>query len=313
MPVQFAVLASGSQGNATLVQAGGVGTLLDLGLGPRALGTRLESVRSGWERIGSAILTHTHGDHVDEATLDHMARQRVILFCHEGHRVDLAERPGFQMLELAGLVRHFDDRPFLTPNGLRVEPVELRHDGPTFGFRVEAKPGRGARPVALGYVADTGSWSDLMAETLAEVDLLGVEFNHDVAMQRRSGRSVALIARNLGDRGHLSNEQGAGLLAAVLRQSGPAAVRHVVLLHLSQQCNRPNLALRAARASLRGEGRRASVHAARQATAHPDLLVTASRRRSVAAAGRPRVAGRSPTPDFRFPEDPVPGPAGDDA
>jgi ribonuclease BN (tRNA processing enzyme) len=191
--------------------------------------------------------------------------------------------------------------------------VELRHDGPTFGFRVEAKPGRGARPVALGYVADTGSWSDLMAETLAEVDLLGVEFNHDVEMQRRSGRSAALIARNLGDRGHLSNEQGAGLLAAVLRQSGPAAVRHVVLLHLSQQCNRPNLALRAARASLRGEGRRASVHAARQATAHPDLLVTASRRRSVAAAGRPRVAGRSPTPDFRFPENPVPGPAGDDA
>ena len=33
MSVQFAVLASGSRGNATLVQAGGAGVLLDLGIG----------------------------------------------------------------------------------------------------------------------------------------------------------------------------------------------------------------------------------------------------------------------------------------
>ena len=256
MPVQFAVLASGSQGNATLVQLGGAGILLDLGLGPRALATRLESVGSGWERIASAVLTHTHGDHVDDATLNRMALQRVALFCHEGHRDDLARRPGFLALEQARLVRHFDERPFLTSNGLRVEPLELRHDGPTFGFRVEVKPARGARPIALGYVADTGSWSAALAEALAEVDLLGVEFNHDVEMQHRSSRSAALIARNLGDWGHLSNEQGASLLTAVLDRSEPGAVRHVVLLHLSQQCNLPNLALRTARAAIRGAGRR---------------------------------------------------------
>ena len=52
-----------------------------------------------------------------------------------------------------------------------------------------------------------------MAEAMVDVDLLGVEFNHDVELQRRSGRSPALIARNLGDRGHLSNRQGADLLA----------------------------------------------------------------------------------------------------
>jgi phosphoribosyl 1,2-cyclic phosphodiesterase len=284
MSVQFAVLASGSRGNATLVEAGGAATLLDLGIGPRALAQRLEGVGSGWGRIASAILTHTHGDHVQDASLRFLARRRATFYCHEGHRGELARHAGFRALDGAGLVRHYDDRPFLTPSGLRVEAVELRHDaGPTFGFRLEAKAARGMRSVALGYLADTGSWSDAMADAMAEVDLLGVEFNHDVTLQRRSGRHPSLIARNLGDWGHLSNEQGAGLVAAVLGRSGPSAVRHLVLLHLSEQCNRPTLALRAARDAVRGAGRRVAVHAARQAPAHPNIAVEPARRRSAAA------------------------------
>jgi phosphoribosyl 1,2-cyclic phosphodiesterase len=285
MSVQFAVLASGSRGNATLIQAGGVGILLDLGIGPRALAQRLESVGSSWERIAAALLTHTHGDHIDDATLHAMARRKVSLYCHEGHRAGLGPLAGYRALEASDLVRCYGDAPFLTPTGLRVEPLPLRHDsGPTFGFRVEVTPRRSARPVALGFLSDTGSWSDALAEALADVDLLGVEFNHDVEMQRRSGRSPALIARVLGDRGHLSNAQGAGLVAAVLARSRPGTVRHLVLLHLSQQCNLPHLAVKVARAAVRGTGRRVAIHAAEQALAHPNLRVEPARRR--ATAGR---------------------------
>lgn len=294
MTVQFAVLASGSRGNATLIQAGGAGLLLDLGIGPRALADRLESVGSGWGRVAAALLTHTHGDHVDDATLQAMARRRVPLYCHEGHRPGLAPLPGFQVLAAAGLVRYYGDEPFLTPIGLRVEPVPLRHDsGPTFGFRVEASTGRGrsARAIAMGYVSDTGTWSETMVEALADVDLLGVEFNHDVEMQRRSGRAPALIARVLGDRGHLSNAQGADFVAAVLARSRPGTLRHLVLLHLSGQCNLPHLALDVARAAIRGTGRRVSLHAATQAAAHPNLWVTPARRH--ATAGR---ASMTPAP-----------------
>jgi phosphoribosyl 1,2-cyclic phosphodiesterase len=280
MSVQIAVLASGSQGNATLLQTGGTGFLLDLGLGPRALARRLASVGSSWERIASAVLTHTHGDHVNNATLHQMARRRVSLYCHEGHRRQLIRHPGFHELERADLVRHYDERPFLTATGLRIEPLELRHDGgPTFGFRVEAKPDRRSRTIAMGYLADTGSWTDLMADAMAHVDLLGVEFNHDVEMQRRSPRSPALIARNLGDWGHLSNHQGAEFVAAVLDRSGPGSVRHLILLHLSQQCNHPTLAVSTAREAIRAIGRRVTVHAAMQAMAFPNVVVTPSRRR----------------------------------
>jgi phosphoribosyl 1,2-cyclic phosphodiesterase len=290
MSVQFAMLASGSQGNAALLRAGPHGLLIDLGLRPRMLGHRLGSVGASWGHVSAALLTHTHGDHVSDAALCGLARFRVPLLCHEGHLPRLAEYPGFARLGVLGLVRPYDDRPFLTSHGFRVEPIRLSHDGgPTFGFRVEVRPERRGQPVALGYVADTGCWWEETADALAEADLLAVEFNHDVELQRRSGRHPALIARNLGDRGHLSNRQASRLVSAVLDRSRPGSVRHLVLLHLSKQCNHPDLALVEARSSLRAAGVRVAVHAASQEIASPALLVT-PRRRRLPTARPPRPA-----------------------
>ena len=157
MAVQFAVLSSGSRGNSTLICGKGAGLLIDVGIGPKVLGERLESVGSSWSRIASVVLTHTHGDHVDSATFNELARRGVTVHCHEGHRQALAQDPGFKKLEECGAVRCYDDHPFLVSNGLRLEPIELKHDGgPTFGFRIEASSERREPPVAIGYLADCG-------------------------------------------------------------------------------------------------------------------------------------------------------------
>jgi phosphoribosyl 1,2-cyclic phosphodiesterase len=275
MAVQFAVLASGSRGNSTLVCGGGAGVLIDVGMGPRAIGERLDSVGASWSRIAAVVLTHTHSDHVDTGAFAELSRRGVVLYCHEGHRAELAANAGFRKLEEARLIKNYDHRPFLTSTGQRLEPIELRHDGgPTFGFRIEASVGRRQRAVSIGYLADTGSWSERMAESLIDVDVLGVEFNHDVALQRSSPRPAFLIARNLSDDGHLSNRQGAELIQAVLARSGAGALRHVVLLHLSEQCNQPELAIQAAGDAIQAAGRRSIVHAARQSPAFPNLWVT---------------------------------------
>jgi phosphoribosyl 1,2-cyclic phosphodiesterase len=295
MPVRFAVLASGSRGNAALVEAGGAGLLVDLGLPAPTLAQRLAKVGSAWDHLGAAILTHTHGDHVEDSTLRMMARRGIVLFCHEAHRTALADWPGFQALERLGLARRYDDRPFLTPTGHRIEPVALRHDsGPTFGFRIEGQAQRGARWAALGYLADTGCWSEVMVEAMADVDLLGVEFNHDEDLQRQSGRPPRLIRRILGNRGHLSNAQGAAFVAAVLQRSRPGAIRQIVLLHLSEECNRPELALQSARAAVRRTGRRVSIIAAQQHEPHPSVAVRPGRRGpAVVAVGLPGPWGGS--------------------
>jgi phosphoribosyl 1,2-cyclic phosphodiesterase len=287
MSVHFAVLASGSHGNSTLVSGNGAGLLIDVGIGPKALGERLESIGLSWARITAVVLTHTHADHVDTATFGELARRRVGLYCHESHRADLAADPGFRKLEAAVLVRCYDDHPFLIPNGLRLEPIALRHDGgPTYGFRIEAPAERRENPVCIGYIADTGCWSLSMADCLAGVDLLGVEFNHDVAMQRSSKRPEFLIKRNLSDDGHLSNRQGALLLEAVIERSRGRAPRHVVLLHLSEQCNHPELAIEAARQALRAASERPELHAARQSAPFPNLWIEPAPARSRAAGGQ---------------------------
>jgi phosphoribosyl 1,2-cyclic phosphodiesterase len=281
MAVQFAVLSSGSRGNSTLICGRGTGLLIDVGLGPKVLGERLESVGSSWSRIATVVLTHTHGDHVDTATFNELARRGVTVHCHEGHRAAMAQDPGFKKLEECRAIRCYDDHPFLVSNGLRLEPIELSHDGgPTFGFRIEASCERREPPIAIGYLADCGCWSAGMAESLAGVDLLGVEFNHDVEMQKSSRRPGYLIERNLGDGGHLSNSQAAEFLKDILNRSHHGAPRHVVLLHLSDQCNQPELALQAARETLKAAGREAQVHVAQQMIASPSILLSAGRGRN---------------------------------
>jgi len=295
MTLQFAVLGSGSRGNSTLVgHADGPGLLIDVGLGPRAIDQRLQSVGSDWSRIAAVVLTHTHGDHVESSTLQTMVKRRIALHCHESHRDVLNDDEGFQQLENLELVRFYDGHPFLAPCGFRVEPIPARHDGATFGFRIECVARRRTRAAGVGYLADTGSWTDAMADSLCDVDILGVEFNHDVAMQKSSGRSPALIARNLGDRGHLSNGQGADLVRSVLGRSSREKVGHLVLLHLSEQCNRPELALREAREAVRASGRRVTVHAARQSPAHPNLQFGVHR--ALSAAGASTGRNRPPRP-----------------
>ncbi|MDG3003838.1 MBL fold metallo-hydrolase [Paludisphaera mucosa] len=272
MTFQFAVLGSGSKGNSALFRQQGAGLLIDAGLGVRLLAERLASVGSDWSHLSAVVLTHTHGDHVDTGVFRGMARRGIPLYCHEGHHQNLDRDEGFKALDRLGLVRCYDDRPFMAPSGFRVEPVTAWHDGgPTFGFRLEAGAGRKRRGVAVGYLTDTGTWCDATADALVDVDVLGVEFNHDVMMQRTSGRHPALIARNLGDRGHLSNRQAADLVSSILARSRRDRVSHLVLLHLSDQCNRPEIALREAGEAVRESGRQVLIHAARQAPAHPDL------------------------------------------
>src|SRR5213076_1241688 len=84
----------------------------------------------------------------------------------------------------------------------------------------------------------------------AGVDVLAVEYNHDERMQRASGRPQILINRVLGDRGHLSNAQAAELTRTVARSCGPDGLRCLIQLHLSRDCNRPDLAAASGRAAL---------------------------------------------------------------
>jgi len=274
MPIRFTVLASGSAGNASLIQADDFGLLLDFGLGPRQLAARLATVGASWDRVHAVLLTHTHGDHWNDRTLAHLRRRAIPLYCHGGHIEALSMVASeFAALQSASLVRPYDPHADLTLRpGFRCRPLTLSHDGgPCFGFRLEQDAAsRFGESSALAYAADLGCWTPTLAQAIADVDLLALEFNHDVQMQHASGRSFHLIRRVLGDHGHLSNVQAALLVQETLRRSPPGRLRHLVQLHLSRECNQPKLAIAAARAAL--DGHSVEIHTARQDTPGPDLM-----------------------------------------
>src|SRR5262245_22999959 len=84
--MRFTVLASGSSGNASLLEVGRFGLLIDIGLGPRQLAQRLAHVRRSWDDISAVLLTHTHGDHWNPRTLQQLARRGIAFWCHADHR-----------------------------------------------------------------------------------------------------------------------------------------------------------------------------------------------------------------------------------
>lgn len=292
MPVQFHMLASGSAGNACVLDVGGFGVLLDFGLSPRELAPRMRRCRVAWDRIDAVLLTHEHSDHWRAATLTHLAKLGLPIYCHAEHvKTFNGESRAFKALSAAGLIRHYEpgQRLQLHPD-CQCLPIELSHDGAkTCGFRFEGSGTFFDPPWALGYAADLGCWHAELARQFADVDLLALEFNHDIPMQLASGRHPMLIRRVLSDGGHLSNDQGAAMFAEILRISEPGRLRHLVQLHLSRDCNRPELAHAAAREVLDRLGMEVSILTTEQPDAGPSIVlgagVTAPPRRRRARLG----------------------------
>ena len=275
MAPAFTVLGSGSSGNTTLLEADGISLLIDVGLGVRQIATRLATLGVSWPRIRGVLLTHTHGDHWNDRVFAHLLRLRIPVWCHADHLAMLRKHCScFAAMQRARLFRIYEaDRAWSFTGLLQCRPLSVRHDSTTFGFRFDGAVSLFGRAWSLGYVTDLGSWDESLVEELAEVDLLAVEFNHDVGLQIASGRPATLIERVLGDKGHLSNEQAAALAAAVMRRSARRRLMRLVQLHLSRQCNHPELARRAARQAIAQLDPRTEIHTAQQDAPLPRLFI----------------------------------------
>ena len=286
MTLQFAVLASGSRGNSTLVRgrrARAADRRRASGRGRSASGSRA-SARTGRGRRGR-LDPHPRRSRRHRRPCE-MARRRIAFHCHEGHRDVLAADPGFQRLEEAGLVRLLrrSSVPDRRPASARADPAAARRRPdvrvPDRGLGADGGPAGQHRLPRRHRELVRARWPRAWPTSTCSASSSTTTWR---CRSPRAGRR-RLIERNLGDRGHLSNRQGAELVAAVLSRSRTGASRHLVLLHLSEQCNQPELAIEAARDGRPGRGASRPVHAARQAPAHPNLWISPASHRAVSAA-----------------------------
>lgn len=242
--MKFAVLASSSAGNSTYVEGGGVRVLVDAGTNCKSLAAALAPLGVSPADLDAVLVTHEHADHVSAlASLE--KRFGTPLYATDGTFAACETGRGGCGACEGWDCRCFEPGAAFEIGGLLVEPFSTPHDAADpVGFVLSDGSAR------LGFATDLGFATELVARRLRGCTALALEFNHDLRMLESSGRPPSLIQRIRGRGGHLSNDQAAELLASV---AGPE-LRHVVPMHLSGECNAPELAVAAAREALRSAG-----------------------------------------------------------
>lgn len=225
--VFFANLGSGSGGNASVIAWRHHGEtraiLVDLGFSPRRIRDALASLAIRPDQVVAACLTHLDHDHFAKNWSKALRHRSIPLFVHESHRPE-AEAAGAP----AELLQTYEDH-FEPEAGVRVEGTLARHDDAgSVALRFEVAD------ASIGFATDLGRVPESLLERFAGVDLLAIESNHCPRMQQESPRPAFLKRRIMGGHGHLSNAQAIEAIRVIATAS---RLQHVVLLHLSRQCN----------------------------------------------------------------------------
>jgi phosphoribosyl 1,2-cyclic phosphodiesterase len=213
---------------------------VDAGLGPRQLQERLGSAGVDPASINVVLLSHEHGDHARGAVA-FVSKWGMPLAGTRGTwqaaGFGAEDLPGYEVLEPGGTLRLGE---------LAIRAVGVPHDaaGPV-AFVISA--GR----VSIGHATDLGHVGPGLIQALRGCHAVLLESNYDPALLRDGPYPWSLKERILGPLGHLSNGDVGRFLE---RGLGPAC-RQVILAHLSQKNNHPELALLAAEEALRRAGR----------------------------------------------------------
>lgn len=243
------ILGSGSKGNAVVIEADGTRVLIDAGFSPRMLQTRMRTVGIAPESIEALVITHEHSDHVSGAAA---AARRWGWPVHASVGT-AAACPALATVACTTFVAG----SAVTIGALEVRTVTTSHDAADPVALLATGCRGGAR---LGIAYDMGVATDAVRRAMRDVDLLILEANHDETMLRL-GPYPAMLKRRIASRhGHLSNG-AAALLAGEWAHGG---LRHVVLAHLSETNNDPELATRTVAAALARARFRGKVSAASQ-------------------------------------------------
>lgn len=233
--MRFALLGSGSEGNALVVCVGQTCVLMDCGFGLRETERRLARLGLSPGQLGGIVVTHEHGDHIAGVAKLAKAHKLPVWLTHGTlRRQESAFARDVVVTEIA------PESSF--PIGdVHVHPYPVPHDS---AEPVQFVFGDGDRRLAV--LTDAGHVTSHIESVLTGCDALVLECNHDADMLERGKYPPSLKRRVGGHYGHLNNQQAAALLAKL----DCGRLQHLVAAHLSQQNNKPELAVQALSAVL---------------------------------------------------------------
>ncbi len=254
MALKVCVLASGSSGNCTYIGSETTGVLLDAGISAREIGRRLAAIGVALDHIVGVCVSHEHADHT--SGLPVLCRRHAWpVYVNSATMEALTGDPTMAAISW----RVFTNGSAFQIGDLTVEPFSVPHDAmDPVGFVVSHNG------TQVGVATDVGMATTLMRERLRRCRVLVVESNHDEKLLENSRRPWYLKQRIRGRQGHLSNRSAAEILAEI----AGAELERVFLAHLSQECNRGEIAMQTMCESLH----RAGHHHIRVSLTYPDRI-----------------------------------------
>lgn len=228
-------LYSGSKGNSTFISAGGAKILIDAGRSAKALCSALKSIGEDVDGIDAIFITHEHTDHISALqVLSHKHNIPIHMLINSAQVFN-----GLCDEKLCECLRLYRGNCFETDvKGLHVKAFPTPHDSrAAVGYRLEFEGDNGSK-TAVAVCTDTGYVTEDMVDNILGCSAVVIESNHDLQMLKDGPYPFELKQRIRSKRGHLSNVECA-TFACELRESG---TRHIMLAHLSEENNLPEIA-----------------------------------------------------------------------
>ena len=233
--MKVTVLASGSKGNCTYIETPKTKILIDAGISMLQIRSRLKTNNIELNKIDAIFITHEHADHVLYLA-SILCKTEAKLYIDK-ISYDVINKKTNNSLVQYPVVFIKDDCKY-NFDDIFVVPIHLSHDAyASHGFLVKEDDEKNNK--SFGLITDTGIIPEKYFPILSSINTLMIESNHDVDMLMSSNRPWILIQRILSRKGHLSNETCVSYLSKIISND----TKNIILVHLSEECNDPNLAL----------------------------------------------------------------------
>ncbi len=225
--MNYCVLGSGSKGNCTLVESGSTCILIDAGFSGIEIRRRLSLINRSEQNLTAIVITHEHGDHIKGVGVisrrcnlpvyanygTHTASEHKVNTLHK--RYEFATGQGFVI------------------NDLQIHPFRISHDtADPVGFVISDDRS------AVAYCTDTGKITNLIRQRVNGCQALILEANYDPQMLMDGPYPMHIKQRVRSTHGHLANQDTGRFLADQI----DSRLSHVILAHLSETNNLPDLA-----------------------------------------------------------------------
>ena len=215
----FHIIASGSKGNATIVANNNTRILIDMGISLCRLGEGLAEINLKLEDIDAAFFTHNHTDHIGG-----------IKFLSPKKMYALEGTLPTTLSNVVELNKPVDIKD------IEVTAFKTSHDATNpcgYYFKSGSE--------TLVYMTDTGVFLEENLPLIKNPDYLIIESNHDISMLLKTNRPFELKDRIMSDHGHLCNEDSAIAAISIIGDN----TKEIVLAHISEEANTPEVALEA--------------------------------------------------------------------